>query len=811
MGLIDTVQFWKRGSIKIDFQQQLNEKRRLAFNKNPTLALEMFSELEPVGQVLSTAQQTFNEVVSSKNKASIERNGLRAKAVAEQALGYFEKTGEVPVFIMDNEWRKSIQAEELLLRRKDLSDQVEQKLTLDQDFRYTCQEKYLKWSEAYFKDEKMALQEYPELAPLGTLKKQANKSYGQFVIPDYIQLTVRDCMNQAIKDIARGVPVQSTDELKLHAEYLNHSIIGMKQEKTSQSSKPGTYTHSADLIHLLIGRNGLQTGFWLPLTEKQFYDEPNRILNIEENINIEQRKAAFLTKSQEEALIKYPELSPIYHKHQAALNLYQQKVGKEEALLAAGMIIGDDFKKVINKQLMSAVSEYDPKTHDAMIIKASEHVKQYSKKSTSAESLAESINALTEIHNKNEEKRQTLIAHKSEKKASKETSRMTYAELVSTVKPLEIGHLFKSARMIIPNKQPDKDQIYNELKAATEPFIKQLLGEPNTERSSASEYRYGNKGSLSVTIQGEHQGMWHDFEKDQHGNLFQLIEREKNCSFVEALNNARDFLGYNNVSVSVPESKGVKDTTKWAKYLYTQAQPIKNTLAETYLKIYRGIPEIPTESCRFLPAVNNYESKKTFPAVVFFTKNHKNEVQGAQVIYLDSETGKKADLAVVKRSFGNIKGTFVPIQSGEGNTIAIAEGPETALSIAAANKNLTVFASLGGLTNFSKIAFEDMGVKIEGHPLILCADNDKDNKSTLEKIDKVAAALTNSCFNVFICKPEKSGQDFNDVLKEKGVDKVNKYLNDAYLYQMNRNVNQSVDLKKNTKEIVKRHDYEMEY
>jgi len=91
--------------------------------------------------------------------------------------------------------------------------------------------------------------------------------------------------------------------------------------------------------------------------------------------------------------------------------------------------------------------------------------------------------------------------------------------------------------------------------------------------------------------------------------ILKTVYRQDNIHFVEALNNARDFLGYNNVSVSVPESKGVKDTTKWAKYLYTQAQPIKNTLAETYLKIYRGIPEIPTESCRFLPAVNNYESK----------------------------------------------------------------------------------------------------------------------------------------------------------------------------------------------------------
>jgi putative DNA primase/helicase len=50
-----------------------------------------------------------------------------------------------------------------------------------------------------------------------------------------------------------------------------------------------------------------------------------------------------------------------------------------------------------------------------------------------------------------------------------------------------------------------------------------LLGEPNAKHSTATELRYGSRGSLSVDLK---KGVWHDHEKGNGGGVLDLIERE---------------------------------------------------------------------------------------------------------------------------------------------------------------------------------------------------------------------------------------------------------------------------------------------
>ncbi|KJV56108.1 putative conjugative transfer protein TraI [Orientia chuto str. Dubai] len=65
-----------------------------------------------------------------------------------------------------------------------------------------------------------------------------------------------------------------------------------------------------------------------------------------------------------------------------------------------------------------------------------------------------------------------------------------------------------------------------------------------------------------------------------------------------------------------------------------------------------------------------------------FTKNAKGEVTGAQIVYLNSKTGDKADISVPRRAFGKISGSFVRIsQWNYAPVTIITEGVETALSL----------------------------------------------------------------------------------------------------------------------------------
>lgn len=56
-----------------------------------------------------------------------------------------------------------------------------------------------------------------------------------------------------------------------------------------------------------------------------------------------------------------------------------------------------------------------------------------------------------------------------------------------------------------------------------EPVARELLGEPNRKFSSATELRFGTRGSLSVDLE---KGTWYDFETETGGGVVDLIERE---------------------------------------------------------------------------------------------------------------------------------------------------------------------------------------------------------------------------------------------------------------------------------------------
>lgn len=73
------------------------------------------------------------------------------------------------------------------------------------------------------------------------------------------------------------------------------------------------------------------------------------------------------------------------------------------------------------------------------------------------------------------------------------------------------------------------------------------------------------------------------------------------------------------------------------------------------------------------------------------------KANAVQVIYLDPKTADKArNLDVLKRSIGIVKGSFVELTKNINNhTVFIAEGIETALSIAQTEPDACVICSLG--------------------------------------------------------------------------------------------------------------------
>lgn len=59
-----------------------------------------------------------------------------------------------------------------------------------------------------------------------------------------------------------------------------------------------------------------------------------------------------------------------------------------------------------------------------------------------------------------------------------------------------------------------------------EPVARMLFGEPNRHLSNPRELRFGNRGSLSIKIDGPHKGTWNDHEAATGGGVLDLVARE---------------------------------------------------------------------------------------------------------------------------------------------------------------------------------------------------------------------------------------------------------------------------------------------
>ncbi len=143
-----------------------------------------------------------------------------------------------------------------------------------------------------------------------------------------------------------------------------------------------------------------------------------------------------------------------------------------------------------------------------------------------------------------------------------------------------------------------------------------------------------------------------------------------------------------------------------------------------------------------------------------------------QVIRLDPKTGNKdSQSKIIKQTYGLMNGHSVALNKApESKTTYLSEGIETGLSILEANPNFKVNALLSK-SNFLNVDLS----KLTEH-VVFCVDND--GKKTFEDlvIAKSALRIIESGRAVSIAIPEKDGDDFNDVIKTKGIAEVNRQL-----------------------------------
>lgn len=294
--------------------------------------------------------------------------------------------------------------------------------------------------------------------------------------------------------------------------------------------------------------------------------------------------------------------------------------------------------------------------------------------------------------------------------------------------------------------------------------------------------------SLAIHIHGPRAGVWHDFATGEAGDALDLVAAVLFRGDTRAaMDWARRWLGVAAPGATVPpvrrayvppaDKSDDDDEARRRKALalfLAAREGIAGTPVEAYLA-GRGIPlaELGRQprALRFLPGCWCGEVRGPLPAMLAAITNGDGAHVGTHRTWIatdDAGQWRKAALRDPKKTLGPYAGGFIPLWRGasgkplrdapQGEAVAIAEGIETALSVALACPELRVLAAVA-LSNMARVMLPPSVAEV-----ILCADNDEGNPQAAALLNRAAERFAAEGRRVRIARPP-SGKDFNDTLR----------------------------------------------
>jgi len=194
-----------------------------------------------------------------------------------------------------------------------------------------------------------------------------------------------------------------------------------------------------------------------------------------------------------------------------------------------------------------------------------------------------------------------------------------------------------------------------------------------------------------------------------------------------------------------------------AKRLWTEAQPITDTLAETYLR-GRGITCDLPPALRFHPATWHGPTAKRYPALVAAVQG--TGLPAVHRTYLRPDGSGKAEIDPPKAMLGATAGGAVRLADGP-SWLAVGEGIESTLSLSCGllDGPATLWAGL------STSGLRGLRLPSQAGRLTIACDGDTPGREAANVLAERAHALG---WHVGICDPG-TGADFNDILTGKAV------------------------------------------
>ena len=202
--------------------------------------------------------------------------------------------------------------------------------------------------------------------------------------------------------------------------------------------------------------------------------------------------------------------------------------------------------------------------------------------------------------------------------------------------------------------------------------------------------------SLYIRLQGERAGHWSDASTGEHGDLLDLIARNRGLDRLgDVLAEARLFLAL--PRAGSPSGPAPSDSSEAARRLFRLGRPLPGTPAETYLRARGILGQLDWPCLRFHPAVwvrsHPGAPRQSWPALLAAVTDGRGVITGLQRTWLDPSGRDKAPLADPRRSLGPLLGNGVRFGVAT-DVLAAGEGIETVLALKSVLPALPMIAAL---------------------------------------------------------------------------------------------------------------------
>lgn len=264
-------------------------------------------------------------------------------------------------------------------------------------------------------------------------------------------------------------------------------------------------------------------------------------------------------------------------------------------------------------------------------------------------------------------------------------------------------------------------------------------------------------------------GKWTDAATGEHGDLLDLIARAR------GLDSLRDVIGeaWRFLSLPAPQrpeprapvAAGLPDA---ARRLFHAGQPIKGTLAETYLRA-RGITYLDDlPALRFHPRcyyrADENAPAETWPALLAAVTDLDGTITGVHRTWLARDGSGKAPIATPRRAMGQLLGNGVRFGVAE-DVVAVGEGIETMLALRCVLSSLSMIAALSA--NHLAALVLPPGLR----RLYVARDNDD---AGMRAAATLAERTERQSIEAIVLSPHTG--DFNDDLRQISVPELFAYL-----------------------------------